>query len=81
MTNIYIKSYFIAGSHRPQPYTGIKKCKWTDCSEIFEDAVEALKHIKDKHLKLGKQKNVHLNMKRKAAPTISSINNSKNYKF
>ena len=70
---------FVSGSYRPQPYKGIKKCKWTDCSEIFEDAVEALKHIKDKHLKLGKQKTANAIVKRKAAQTISSLPN-KNYR-
>ena len=37
----------------------MKRCKWRGCGEVFEDAVEAFKHIRDCHLKLlqgGKRK-------------------------
>jgi len=45
------KDLVLAGSYIPSQFTGIKRCKWTGCEEIFEDAVEAFKHIRDIHLK------------------------------
>ena len=51
-----INHLLFLGSYKPSPYTGVKKCKWANCSDIFEDAVDALKHIKDKHLKDKKRK-------------------------
>jgi len=50
------KELVLAGSYKPMPYSGVKKCKWVNCNDIFEDAVDALKHIKDKHLKNQKRK-------------------------
>ena len=29
----------------------MKQCKWRGCTQQFEDAVEAFKHIRDTHLK------------------------------
>ena len=46
----------LSGSYKPLPYSGVKKCKWENCTEIFVDAVDALKHIKDTHLKLSQKK-------------------------
>jgi len=45
------KDLVLAGSYIPSQFTGIKRCKWAGCEEIFEDAVEAFKHIRDIHLK------------------------------
>ena len=35
----------------PSQFSGVKRCKWRGCKEVFEDAVEAFKHIRDQHLK------------------------------
>eukprot|EP00092_Neocalanus_flemingeri_P040568 GFUD01044174.1.p1 GENE.GFUD01044174.1~~GFUD01044174.1.p1 ORF type:complete len:830 (+),score=281.23 GFUD01044174.1:100-2490(+) len=45
------KDLVLAGSYIPSQFTGVKRCKWAGCKEVFEDAVEAFKHIRDKHLK------------------------------
>jgi len=75
------KDLVLAGSYIPSQYQGVKRCKWTECNEIFEDAVEAFKHIRDIHLKPKQPKTtapqhikpqqVNLTSKRKAlsAPT------------
>jgi len=60
------KDLVLAGSYIPSQFTGVKRCKWADCQEIFEDAVEAFKHIRDTHLK-PKQLKVH------AAPVKSPL--------
>ena len=59
----------LSGSYKPLPYSGVKKCKWENCTEIFVDAVDALKHIKDTHLKLSQKKTkvgVNCSIKRKS---------------
>ena len=60
--------FLTSGSYKPLPYSGIKKCKWKNCNEIYVDAVDALKHIKDTHLKTcpkQKTKTNQQNLKRK----------------
>ena len=40
------------GSYIPSQFSGVRRCKWLGCREVFEDAVEAFKHIRDQHLKV-----------------------------
>ena len=43
--------FLYSGNHKPTPFSAVKKCKWINCYEIFDDAVDAFKHIRDSHLK------------------------------
>jgi len=60
------KDLVLAGSYIPTQYNGVRRCKFAACSEIFEDAVEAFKHIRDKHLKSGSGNSVGSGLKRKS---------------
>ena len=60
------KDLVLAGSYIPTQYSGVRRCKFAACSEIFEDAVEAFKHIRDKHLKSGSGNSVGSGLKRKS---------------
>ncbi len=63
----------LAGIYIPNQFSGVKKCKWMNCDEIFEDAVEAFKHIRDSHLKLQKQiSNAGDNRRKRKGSTLAS---------
>ena len=67
----------VSGSYKPLPYSGVKRCKWNNCTETFVDAVDALKHIKDAHLKHTQKKvkiGVNASVKRKSDVTPGNSN-------
>ena len=66
-----------AGSHIPPQFQSRKKCKWSNCGETFEDAVDAFKHIKDAHLQ---QKQSSALEKRKPDDQLSSESKIKKFR-
>lgn len=67
----------VTGSYKPLPYSGVKRCKWKNCTETFVDAVDALKHIKDVHLKQTQKKvktGSNASVKRKSDVTAGNLN-------
>jgi len=66
------KDLVLAGSYIPSQFQGIKRCKWTECNEVFEDAVEAFKHIRDIHLKPKQPKTIAPQPLQQQYPSLAS---------